>query len=202
MRRRRARGRAAGQSLAELALVLPVLLLIVLVAMSRRVFYGYVTLTNATRIGANYAAAHPAAWGRLAMRRTSRIPATRPPDMDGANCDLIAGAEPVLTPTFADSPPIRTRLTRRPTSAPRGSRLLHLPTHDADRQPSSATIVPSVNADFAVRAGRSRRPVQPAPRLGRRPRQHRRQGPRRRGRRHAVPTPTIARSSRSRTSRA
>jgi hypothetical protein len=44
----------------ELALILPVLLLIVMFAVDfGRVFYAWVTVTNATRVAANYAAAYP-----------------------------------------------------------------------------------------------------------------------------------------------
>lgn len=56
--RRRADGR--GQSLVEFALVLPVLLLILLVALDAgRVFLGWVELNNAARIAANHAASNP-----------------------------------------------------------------------------------------------------------------------------------------------
>lgn len=61
--RRRRRGR--GQSLVEFALVLPVLLLILLVALDfGRAFFAWVGITNATRAGAAYAASNPdAGWG-------------------------------------------------------------------------------------------------------------------------------------------
>ena len=54
------RHRSRGQSLVELALILPVILLIVMFAVDfGRAFYSWVTITNATRVGANYAAANP-----------------------------------------------------------------------------------------------------------------------------------------------
>ena len=57
---RRDRRRSRGQSLVELALVLPVILLLVMMALDfGRAFYSWVTITNATRVGANYAAANP-----------------------------------------------------------------------------------------------------------------------------------------------
>lgn len=60
LKRRSPRRNARGQSLVELALVLPVLLLIVMFALDfGRAFYSWVTITNATRVGANYAASHP-----------------------------------------------------------------------------------------------------------------------------------------------
>jgi PKD repeat protein len=47
----------------EFALVLPVIALLLVMAVDfGRVFYGWVALNNATRIGANYAALHPDAW--------------------------------------------------------------------------------------------------------------------------------------------
>jgi hypothetical protein len=47
----------------ELAIVLPVVLLIVLAALDfGRAFMGWVVLNNAARVGANYAALHPQAW--------------------------------------------------------------------------------------------------------------------------------------------
>lgn len=102
--RLRTRHRRRGQSLVELALVLPVLLLIVLVAIDfGRAFFGYVVLTNASRIGANYAASHPTAWGlpgNAAYRAEYNDLITG--DTDVANCalELVAGAAPV--PTFTD----------------------------------------------------------------------------------------------------
>ena len=58
----RVRGRRGhrGQSVVEFALVLPVLILILLVVIDfGRVFYTWVNLTSAARVGAAYAAAHP-----------------------------------------------------------------------------------------------------------------------------------------------
>jgi hypothetical protein len=53
-----------GQSLVELAIILPALLLLVLAALDLgRVFMGWVVLNNAARVGANYAALHSDAWG-------------------------------------------------------------------------------------------------------------------------------------------
>ena len=53
-----------GQAIVELAFLLPVLLLMVLAAVDfGRVFLGWVVLNNAARVGANYAASNPMAWG-------------------------------------------------------------------------------------------------------------------------------------------
>ncbi len=58
------RRKSRGQSLVELALVLPVVLLLVMAALDfGRAFFGWVVLNNAARVGANYAALHPDAWG-------------------------------------------------------------------------------------------------------------------------------------------
>ena len=49
-----------GQALVEFALVLPVLALLLVLAIDfGRVFFGWVSVTNAARIGANYAGQHP-----------------------------------------------------------------------------------------------------------------------------------------------
>lgn len=54
------RARSRGQSLAELALVLPVILLIVMLALDfGRAFFSWVTITNASRAAANYVAINP-----------------------------------------------------------------------------------------------------------------------------------------------
>ncbi len=58
------RAHSRGQSIVELALVLPVVLLIVLISLDLgRAYLGWVVLNNASRAGADYAAIHPGAWG-------------------------------------------------------------------------------------------------------------------------------------------
>ena len=60
----RSRRLSGGQSLVEFALILPVLLMLVLGALDLgRAFMGWVVLNNAARVGANYAALNPNAWG-------------------------------------------------------------------------------------------------------------------------------------------
>lgn len=60
LRRSQRIARSRGQSLAEFALFAPVLLLLLLTAIDfGRAFYSWVTLTNASRIAASYASAHP-----------------------------------------------------------------------------------------------------------------------------------------------
>jgi len=63
---RRGRKRSRGQSLVEFALVAPVLLLVLLIAIDfGRLFLGWITLNNMARVGANYAAMHPEGWRGL-----------------------------------------------------------------------------------------------------------------------------------------
>ena len=64
--RRQTTARAGrGQSLVEFALVLPIILLVVLLALDfGRTYLGYINLQNMARIAANYAANNPTAnWG-------------------------------------------------------------------------------------------------------------------------------------------
>jgi hypothetical protein len=59
----RRRARTRGQTIVEFALVLPVLILLLLFAIDfGRVFLGWISLNNAARVGANYAAMHPHDW--------------------------------------------------------------------------------------------------------------------------------------------
>lgn len=60
LRRGRRNAHPRGQSLVEFALVLPVLLVIMLFAIDfGRAFFSWVTVTNASRVAANYAAVYP-----------------------------------------------------------------------------------------------------------------------------------------------
>ena len=59
----RKRARTRGQTIVEFALTLPVLILLLLFAIDfGRVFLGWISLNNAARVGANYAAMHPHDW--------------------------------------------------------------------------------------------------------------------------------------------
>jgi len=61
--------RSEGQSLAELALTLPILLIILLgVVDFGRVFYDYVTITNASREGARYGSMYPLSTDEIKSR--------------------------------------------------------------------------------------------------------------------------------------
>jgi Flp pilus assembly protein TadG len=59
------RHRTRGQTMVEFALIFPILVLLLLIAVDfGRVFLGWVSLNNAARVGANYAAANPQdTWG-------------------------------------------------------------------------------------------------------------------------------------------
>jgi TadE-like protein len=60
---RHAKGRSRGQTIVEFALIAPVLILLLLIAIDfGRVFLGWISLNNAARVGANYAALHPHDW--------------------------------------------------------------------------------------------------------------------------------------------
>jgi Flp pilus assembly protein TadG len=88
-----------GQSLVEFALSAPVVLLMVLFGVDfGRVFLGWVTLTNAARTAANFAAINPTAWGALPNSAAqaefvNRINA----ETQGINCQLPAD---LPDPTF------------------------------------------------------------------------------------------------------
>jgi len=87
-----------GQSLAEFALILPILLLITLVGLDfGRAFFSWVTLNNAARVGANYAGLNPNTSFAAASTYDTLI------RNDGANgaCAIASGAPP--QPVFADS---------------------------------------------------------------------------------------------------
>lgn len=95
------RRRISGQSLVEFALVLPVLMLILLITIDfGRVFLGWVELNNAARIGANFAANHPNAWGTPGNSTDAATYKTLiGNDAAAINCTL---PNPVPIPTFPD----------------------------------------------------------------------------------------------------
>jgi len=96
---RRGRAVARGQSMAEFALVVPVLLMIVLVTLDAgRLFYSYLTITNAARVAANYAGANPFDWDDPDYE--ARVLAEGLGNLGGF-CDVPA--PPVPAPDFTDS---------------------------------------------------------------------------------------------------
>ena len=88
-----------GQSLTEFAITLPVILVIVLFGLDfGRVFLGWVTLTNAAREAANYAAMNPDAWGsRPSAAVQAEYARLVNAETAGANCTM---PNPVPVPTF------------------------------------------------------------------------------------------------------
>jgi hypothetical protein len=57
------RPRTRGQALVEMAIILPLLIIFLVMAIDAgRIFFGWVALQNASRIGADYAAGHADAW--------------------------------------------------------------------------------------------------------------------------------------------
>lgn len=90
-----------GQSLAEFALTLPLALLMILFGLDfGRVFLGWVSLNQAAREAANYAAMNPTAWTlpyNLAVQAEyARLVTT---EASNINCTLVA---PVPDPSFPD----------------------------------------------------------------------------------------------------
>ena len=93
--------RARGQSLAEFALTVPMLLLMVLFGLDfGRVFLGWVALNSAAREAANYAAMNPAAWtlpfDTDIQDEYERLIETEASDI---NCTLES---PISDPSFPD----------------------------------------------------------------------------------------------------
>jgi hypothetical protein len=87
-----------GQALVEFAIVLPVLALLLVMAMDfGRVYFGWISLTNAARVGANYASGHSDAWS---AGRTSEMDAYEQLIRDNVTgCNLT---EPIPDPQFVD----------------------------------------------------------------------------------------------------
>lgn len=94
--------RSSGQSLVEFAIVVPVLLAVLLMAVDfGRVYLGWVNLTNVARIGANFAAQNPDAWegsGDATVQLRYRQLMAR--DAQGIDCTLPTT---LPQPTFVDS---------------------------------------------------------------------------------------------------
>ena len=95
----RARAGKRGQSLTEFALTLPVTLLLVMFGLDfGRVFLGWISLTNAAREAANYAAMNPTAWG-ASPNATVQAEYARlvTAETAGINCTM---PNPIPVPTF------------------------------------------------------------------------------------------------------
>ena len=104
LRRRRTPRR--GQALVETAIILPILLLLLVVAVDfGRVFFGWVALNGAARVGADYAAQWSSAWEGMAaeeQNKRDRYVALIEADIRTINCDLDGATPP--EPTFVDGP--------------------------------------------------------------------------------------------------
>lgn len=95
-----------GQSLTELALILPLILLLTVAALDfGRIYLGYVNVQNMARIAANFAANNPLAWGTtpdagIQARYQSQVLE----DSKANNCTLpvVGGKTVVPDPTFTD----------------------------------------------------------------------------------------------------
>lgn len=100
--RRRSRRLSSGQSLVEFALVLPVFLLLVLMAVDLgRLFYSYVTIHNSARVAANYAGLNPNA---SFIAGSAYDSTTKQEGLAGLSsvCPLPAGTSTPV-PVFTDS---------------------------------------------------------------------------------------------------
>lgn len=90
-----------GQALVEFALILPLILLLLVMAVDfGRVFFGWVAVTNMSRVGASYAALNADAWmapGDLAKQAEYALQMTH--DADSINC---AFAGPFPAPVFTN----------------------------------------------------------------------------------------------------
>lgn len=96
-------GASRGQAMVEFALVLPILALLLLLAIDfGRVFFGWVGLQNAARIGANYASLYPLTdWGDSSDPDWVAYNAQMAADAAGINC-AIDTSEPPEFPAGTD----------------------------------------------------------------------------------------------------
>jgi hypothetical protein len=94
------RAHKRGQALVEFALVLPLLVVLLVMAIDfGRVFFGWVSINNAARVGAAYAAANGDAWEMPAdATRQARYVSLVENDLQGLNCATPG----VPDPAFAD----------------------------------------------------------------------------------------------------
>ena len=100
------RDRSRGQSLVELALILPVVLLLTLIAIDfGRVYLGWVNLQNMARVAANYASNHPTAWATNDTATKTTYQNQIRADAKQNNCalPLVSGVQTAPDPAFAPS---------------------------------------------------------------------------------------------------
>jgi TadE-like protein len=108
---RRHKTSSRGQALVEFALMLPLLILVLLLAIDfGRVFFGWVALNNASRIAASEAGFHPEAWkgtGNVLLQDIYQQQVVD--DMNAINCEAPGGGgawtkADVPGPVFKDVP--------------------------------------------------------------------------------------------------
>lgn len=88
----------------EFALVLPILVLLLVMAVDfGRVFFGWIGIQNAARVGATYAAGHADAWESGDPTTESQYRAILARDLVGLNC-VVAGDDGDGTPEPAEMP--------------------------------------------------------------------------------------------------
>jgi hypothetical protein len=93
-----------GQALVETALVLPILAVLMVMALDfGRVFFGWIALQNAARIGADFAASVPDAWDSpgVASDRARYVQLVQD-DLETINCTLADGGA-IPDPAFEDT---------------------------------------------------------------------------------------------------
>ena len=102
---RRSSAHPRGQALVEMALMLPLLALMLVMAIDfGRVFFGVVALQNAARIGADYGASHADAWNGVPsgeeLNEQAHYEALVLGDLQALNCELPT-PDPIPDPVFA-----------------------------------------------------------------------------------------------------
>ncbi len=99
-----ARRSSRAQALAEFALVLPIIILLLAMAIDLgRVFYGWVSIQNAARVGASYAASNADAWETPTdATRQARYATLIQNDLQALNCALGAVPAPAFDDLDAD----------------------------------------------------------------------------------------------------
>ncbi len=106
-RHRGDRSRSRGQTVVEFALILPALVILLLFALDfGRAFLGWVSLNNAARVGANYAAMHPNDWNN-----GTEYADLMAANVSGINCTQTnAGAAPIFGPNKTPGELVRVNL--------------------------------------------------------------------------------------------
>jgi TadE-like protein len=110
-----------GQALVEMAIILPLLAVLLVMAVDAgRVFFGYVALTNASRIGADYAASHAEAWNGIPtaqeQNQLDRYESVVAGDLQALGCQGNPVPDPNFDPdgdgteSFADGSLVRVEL--------------------------------------------------------------------------------------------